>query len=477
MSKYDLLITGGTVLDPANNFEGTADVAISGGRIERVEPEINHDLADEVVEVAGQWVMPGMIDSHVHVAGRRATWEPALGYRMLARAGTTTAIDFGGTPETIIDGMQRMGAGLNVGGLFVFRPEETIPEDDPPPHAIRSLVSDALRRGALGVKMLGGYCPFTPEVTANIIAECNAQRAYIGYHVGTKETGSRIDGMREIPGLVGSRGRLHVAHINAYCRGSIDDPVDECREALSILSAKKGQYVSEVHQAIPNGTSGACGPGGEVLADVARNCLRLHGYPATADGIRQAIRDGYASVIRQKQDEIVYVKGEEALALFEELDTRCPLSFPVNLPGSAYMLTTARDGDGDFVVDAVSTDGGSHPRNIAIESTVALVKFGALSPLDMALKLSYNPSRMFGLLNKGHFTPGADADITVIDREAGRATATFVAGQPVLKDGDVMATGGTLLVTPEGEAAGQNSGLSYEVLDLTNSKLYAGFTG
>lgn len=299
MPKYDLLVTGGTVLDPANNREEVADVAVSDGKIVRVEASIDHDLAAEVVDVNGQWVMPGMIDGHVHVAGRRPTWDPALGHRMMALAGVTTAIDFGGTPEQLMDGLKRKGAGLNIAGLYIFRPGDTIPNDDPPPPEVRDLVSDALERGAYGVKIIGGYDPFTPEVTANIIAECNQQLAYIGFHVGTKETGSRLDGLREVPELVGD-GRLHVAHINAYTRGSILDPIDEVKEALAILTAKKGQYNSEVHQAVPNGTSGRCDAHGNVLANVAQNCLKLRDYPTTADGIRDAIRDRYATVITEK---------------------------------------------------------------------------------------------------------------------------------------------------------------------------------
>jgi len=474
MPNYDLLIAGGTVLDPANHRNEVADIAVDNGQIVRVEPEVDRDLADQVIDVTGQWVMPGMIDGHVHVAGRRPTWDPALGHRMLAAAGVTTAIDFGGTPEQLIDGMQRKGAGLNVGGLFIFRPEDTIPNDDPPPAEVRDLVAAALRRGALGVKIIGGYDPFTPEVTANIIAECNEQRAYIGFHVGTKETGSRLDGLREIPELV-DNGRLHVAHVNAYTRGSILDPLDEVREALSILTSMKGQLNSEVHQAVPNGTSGRCDADGNVAANVAQNCLKLRGYPTTADGIRQAVRDGYASVIREKDGVIGFAKGSEALAIFEELRTDCSLSFPVNLPQSAMLLTTAKDEDGDFVVDAVASDGGSHPRNINIESTMGLVRFGALSPLEMATKLSWNPSRMFGLFNKGHISEGADADITVIDPERGKAIRSFVAGVPVLADDDVMASGGTLLVTGAGKASAASSGLPYEILDLERSKLYEGF--
>lgn len=476
MPKYDALIAGGTVLDPANNLEAVADVAIAGGKVERVETQIDRGLAAKVIDATGRWVIPGLIDTHVHIAGAWRTWDPAVGHRMLAAAGTTTAIDFGGTPEHLFDGTKRLGAGLNVGGLMVMVPGRTIERDDPPPAEVRHIVGDAVARGALGIKMIGGYYPFSPEVTANIIAECNRQRAYIGFHLGTKETGSRLDGLREVPKLVGN-GRLHIAHVNAYCRGSIKRPVEECEEALQILTAGKGHYVSEVHQAVPNGTNGKCDDDGHVLMDVARNCLKLRGYPTTADGIRQAIKDGYASGIREKNGEVVYVKGREALALFEELNTDCPLSFPVNLPTTAFHLTTAKDKDGDFVVDAVATDGGSHPRNIAVESTMALVKFGALSPLEMATKLSWHPSKMFGLVNKGHLSPGADADVTVVDPVAGKATMGIVAGEPIMTEGRVVGSGGKLLITEEGEKAASESGLPFEVVDLTGSKLYAGFAG
>ncbi len=474
LPRYHVIIAGGEVLDPANTMHGVADIGIADGKIVEVAPELDRDAAREVIDASGSWVMPGLIDTHTHFVGAASTWNPALGYRALARAGTTTAIDFGGTPEQLIDSMRKRGSGLNAGGLFIMNPEMTIPQDDPPPRAIREIVAGALEGGALGIKMSGGYHPFTPEVTANTIAACNAQRAYVAFHVGTKESGSRIDGLREVPALVGN-GRLHVAHINAYCRGSINRPEDECDEALQILIAKKGQYVSEVHQAIPNGTQGRCDKNGNVLANVAQNCLRLRGYEITADGIRQAIKDGYASAIQEKNDRVVYVGGDQALALFNESGTDVSLTFPVNLPSSAFRLTTARDDDGDFVIDAVCTDGGWHPRNIAIESTMALVKFGALSPSDMAEKLSWNPSRMFGLLNKGHFSPGADADVTVIDPEVGRATIGMVAGMTIMKDGESVADGGTVLTTLAGERAVAESGLPYEVVDLTQSKLYAGY--
>ena len=114
------------------------------------------------------------------------------------------------------------------------------------------------------------------------------------------------------------------------------------------------------------------------------------------------------------------------------------MSFPVNLPSSAFRLTTAKNDAGEFIVDAVSTDGGCHPRNVAIQSSMALVKFGALTPLEMARKLSLTPARMLGLPSKGHFSEGADADITVIDPRTNEPTMSFVAGKPIMIDGHVV---------------------------------------
>ena len=474
MARYDLLLKGGTVLDPKNSFEGEADLAVRHGVIDRVDTELDPGSADEVVDVSGLWVMPGQIDTHAHVAGLSRNWDPALGYGMLARAGTTTVLDMGGTGPSLIDGIKRRGAGLNVAGNFALIPGLTIPSGKLSAPAMRDIVTGALRQGCFGLKILGGYHPFSPEDTATVIAEANAQRAYVAFHLGTTETGSQLEGLREVPALVG-KGRLHVCHVNSYCRGVIGDAPSECVEALGILEDMRDQLVSEVYHAIQNGTSGRCDEKGNVIADVPRNCLRLRGYETTREGLRQAIMDGYGAVVAQSEGDIYYAKRQEALKLFDESDSNVGMSFPVNVPSSAFTLTTAKGDDGEFTVDAVSTDGGSHPRNVAIQSTMALVEFGALTPLEMAEKLTWTPAKMMGLLNKGHFTSGADADITVLDPERNAPVMSFVAGTMIMSHGRSIGSGGTLLVTPEGESTVSKSGLLYQVVDLAESKLYEGF--
>ena len=473
MAKYDLILSGGTVLDPANGFEGVADVGVKAGMIARVEPELDPFDGDEIVDVSGRWVMPGQIDTHAHTAGLSRNWDPALGYAMLARAGTTTVLDMGGTGPSLTDGIKRKGAGLNVAGLYALIPGVTMPSDEMSAVEARDVVAGALRQGCFGIKILGGYHPFSPEATADVVHACNDQLAYVAFHIGTRESGSHLGGMREIPAIVG-KGRLHVAHVNSYCRGVIEDPDAECDETLDILENMRGQLNTEAYHAIQNGTSGSCDGEGFVMANVPRNCLAMRGYAPTREGMEQAILDGYASVIGQRGGHVVYLKGQEALAVYQREKTHVGMSFPVNLPSSAFKLTTAKNEVGEFIVDAVSTDGGCHPRNVAIQSSMALVKFGALTPLEMVTKLSLTPARMLGLPSKGHFSEGADADITIINPETNEPTMVFVAGKPIMIDGHVVGSGGTLLVTPTGRRMAEASGLPYQVVNMAGTKLYAG---
>jgi len=59
-----ILITNGTVLDPSRVFERRADVLIRDGKIAAVG--LNLGKADRVVDAAGMYVTPGLIDVHVH---------------------------------------------------------------------------------------------------------------------------------------------------------------------------------------------------------------------------------------------------------------------------------------------------------------------------------------------------------------------------------------------------------------------------
>ena len=130
MPEYELLLAGGTVADPLNGGVRKADIAISEGRIAKVSEEIPRSRARESIDVEGYLVFPGLVDCHVHI-GSTGKVDRSVGHRMLARAGVTTAIDFGTTVEGSISGILANGAGLSVGGLFPLIPGITLRGPDP----------------------------------------------------------------------------------------------------------------------------------------------------------------------------------------------------------------------------------------------------------------------------------------------------------------------------------------------------------
>ena len=64
---YDLLLKGGTVVDPSQGLSGIQDVAVKGGAVARIEPYIPDDETKCLVELRGRFITPGLIDLHTHV--------------------------------------------------------------------------------------------------------------------------------------------------------------------------------------------------------------------------------------------------------------------------------------------------------------------------------------------------------------------------------------------------------------------------
>jgi dihydroorotase len=65
--RYDLLLKGGHVIDPANHIDDVRDVAVFQGKIAAVEKDISADQAGKVVDVSKLYVTPGLIDIHYHI--------------------------------------------------------------------------------------------------------------------------------------------------------------------------------------------------------------------------------------------------------------------------------------------------------------------------------------------------------------------------------------------------------------------------
>ncbi|WP_169988633.1 MULTISPECIES: dihydroorotase family protein [unclassified Microbispora] len=66
MSRYDLLIKGGTVVLPYHG-EVRADLAVRDGKVAALADDIAASEAGEVVDAAGKVVLPGAVDAHFHL--------------------------------------------------------------------------------------------------------------------------------------------------------------------------------------------------------------------------------------------------------------------------------------------------------------------------------------------------------------------------------------------------------------------------
>jgi dihydroorotase len=145
--RYDLLIQGGHVIDPKNGIDGVRDVAVWGGKIARVAAGIPAAKAAVVVPAAGLYVVPGLVDIHVHayagigtraIAGDGSILPDAHSFR----SGVTTMVDagtsgwrtFGDFKDRVIDRSRtRVLAHLNIVGRgMTGRPFEQQPDDMDP---------------------------------------------------------------------------------------------------------------------------------------------------------------------------------------------------------------------------------------------------------------------------------------------------------------------------------------------------------
>ncbi len=101
--QYDIILKGGHVIDAANNIDGPRDVAIRGSLIARVAPNLPADQGKKVIDVSGQFVVPGLIDLHFHAFGYDGAIFPD---DTALTTGTTTVVDAGGAGYRTFDDFQ-----------------------------------------------------------------------------------------------------------------------------------------------------------------------------------------------------------------------------------------------------------------------------------------------------------------------------------------------------------------------------------
>ena len=129
--QFDIVLKNGHVIDPKNNVDAVADVAIKDGKIARVSKGIDATSAKKVIDATGLYIAPGFIDIHTHVFVGSTPETFANGSLSVSpddftlRNGVTTVVDAGTSgwrnfplfKEQVIDKSKtRILAFLNIAG-------------------------------------------------------------------------------------------------------------------------------------------------------------------------------------------------------------------------------------------------------------------------------------------------------------------------------------------------------------------------
>ena len=404
-----LLLSGGRVIDPLYEVDAACDLLVTDGEVEALEPAGTLKPPDgaEVIDVTGLWVIPGLIDPHVHLR------DPGFPEK-----------------ETILTGLRAAAAG---GFVAVAAMANTSPVNDTPEitrymlgcaqdaHAVRLIPVSAVTKGlggreladfdamaAAGARMFSDDgIPIDDQVVLSDALERVSRLGFaISLHeedlaltgrgaINAGETSKRL-GVAGIPAAaetsrvrrdlamaVGSGAAVHVAHISAA------DSVELVRAAKK-RAANVTCEAAPHHFTLDDGAILKSGPNAKMAPPLrSREDVEavLH---ALADGTIDMIATDHAP-----HDSVS--KKMESLARFfgTERDAK-PLP-----PDRAEEFAHAANG-----VVGLET---------AVGLALGLVHRGLIGPSRLVELMSLNPARLLRLETNGTLAVGARADLTVID--------------------------------------------------------------
>jgi len=143
---YEILLKGGHLIDPKNNINKPMDVAIKDGKIAAIGLNIDSKQAKQVIDIAGKYITPGLIDIHGHVfAGTDHEGQLENGFSALPadgftfRVGVTTIVDAGDAgaetfelfKKNVIDKVQtRVLAFLNISRKGMYGSEFSLEQQN-----------------------------------------------------------------------------------------------------------------------------------------------------------------------------------------------------------------------------------------------------------------------------------------------------------------------------------------------------------
>jgi dihydroorotase len=104
---FDLLLTGGTVLNPASKLHQELDVGITDGRVAAIQAKLPRENAKKVLDIRDCFVTPGLIDFHVHSYCGVNPYGCELDALCMS-TGVTTAMDAGSSGPVNFLGFEKL---------------------------------------------------------------------------------------------------------------------------------------------------------------------------------------------------------------------------------------------------------------------------------------------------------------------------------------------------------------------------------
>lgn len=383
----DILIQNGRVLDPATHTDEVKSILIRDGKIADVNAPKDTE-ADRIIDASGCYVMPGLIDLHVHLR------DPGQEYKETIQTGTLAAAH---------------------GGYTTVCPmPNTTPSTDCP-DMIRLVKEKAEKEGAIHVLPVGAV---TIGQSGNELADI-AGMAEAGA-IAISEDGKSVmntavyfEGMK----LAAEAGIVVMAHC-------------EDKDLVGKGCLNEGPKAKELGlPGIRNAVEDVIVARDIILAKAAGCRLHLC-HCSTEDSVR---------MVKAAKEQGLAVTAEVCPHHFAMTDDEIPgddANYKMNPPlRSKSDVQALKEGLRDGIMDVISTDHAPHHADekkksikdapfgiVGSETAVALtithlVNEGYLTPLQMAEKMSYNPAKVIGI-DRGTLMEGKAADVTIIDPDA-----------------------------------------------------------
>lgn len=466
-SRYDILISGGSVIDGTGSPARRADIGIKGDRIVVVSPTvIARSDAARVIDAGNRIVSPGFIDMHAHLDPllRLPLAESAL------RQGVTTGLGGpdGGSPVPLapyLDSARKLKVGINVAFLVghndIRRNVMGMSDKAPTPaqlDSMKSLVRNAMRDGAFGLSTGLLYLPGTYSTIDEVVALARVAADSGGIYTShlRKEGLGLLEGVAEAL-EIGRRARIPVVLTHHKAVGQLMwgkstvtlAMVDSARRAGTDVLIDQYPYTA-THTGI-----GVLVPSW-AMAGGNEEFRRRLAVPALKDSIMRGIVQniltdrGGGDLARVQFARVTWDKSLEGKTLADWARRKGMEPTPQN--GAALVLEALLNGGANAIYHVLDEndvrrimvspntmvasdgrlsqpgEGHPHPRAYGTFPRVLgeYVREQKLMPLETAVyKMTGMPAKRLGLLDRGVLREGAFADIVIFDPRTVKDQATF----------------------------------------------------